>query len=92
MGIEVWVSAPGRTEAAAPTSDGTTVGGDTRTDRVVGTVELPRANPVTPWRWMIPGRTLLVGTVGSYRTVGDGAVERIDVVDGAPVVGDALVR
>jgi hypothetical protein len=41
---------------------------------------------------MTPGRTLLVGTVGSYRTVGDGAVERIDVVDGAPVVGDAFVR
>lgn len=92
VGHEVWVTLQRLDDAAAPTQRGLIVRVDTRTDRVVGTVELPRANPVTPWRWMTPGRTLLVGTVGSYRTVGDGAVERVDVVDGAPVVGDALVR
>ncbi|MEZ4394354.1 MAG: hypothetical protein R3A48_25050 [Polyangiales bacterium] len=92
VGHEVWVSLQRLDDPAAPTQRGLIVRVDTRDDRVVGTLELPRANPVTPWRWELPGRTLLLGTVGSYRVVGDGAVERVEVVDGAPALRDPAVR
>lgn len=92
VGHEVWVTLQRLDDSAHPTQRGLIARIDTRDDRVVGVVELPRANPVTPWRWLDPGRALLLGTVGAYDTVGDGAVERVDVVDGAPVVRDPLVR
>ena len=92
VGREVWVTLQRLDDAARPTQRGLIARIDTRDDRVVGVVELPRANPVTPWRWLDPGRALVLGTVGAYGEVGDGAVERIDVVDGAPVVRDPLVR
>lgn len=91
VGHEVWVSLQRLDDPAAPTQRGLIVRVDTRSDRVVGTLELPRANPVTPWRWFEPERSLLLGTIGAYHAVGDGAVERIEVVDGAPVLRDPLV-
>ena len=92
VGAEVWVTLQRLDDATRPTQRGLIARVDTRDDRVVGVVELPRANPVTPWRWLVRDRVLLVGTVGAYGVVGDGAVERVEVVDGAPVLRDPVVR
>ena len=85
VGDEVWVTLQRDNDPlrANPTQPGLIVRFDAATLAVRATVTLTHPNPYGPLVPTTDGRALLVSTFGSYNTLGDGAVERIEIATGA---------